>query len=307
MLPRRWPVVADFVFSLLLVLSAPAYLPPLSRLNVWAMWAYPVTLSTVTLIGGVLPRLGQVMTASGILAVGYLAVVAVPLTGDNSGRASGVANAFAYPGFALVAFVFCRFVRRLADAADVARRRVGELERDRSRALVHDLLVYLRLERFAEADNEARLAMITQARAKYEQMRSFVDGTNEARDLVSHLNGVLKLHTSLAATPIVDLEPSIRLPQDAIEHLGRAVDTALSNVEQHAAGAQVLVKLCSDDKQVVVTIHDNGPGFDPIVTRPGYGIAEILGRQLELVGGRTVVNSVPGSGTDLTIMIPRQG
>jgi signal transduction histidine kinase len=304
LLPLRWPIAADFVLALVWVLSVPVYLPPLSRVAVWTMWAYPVTLSTVALIGGVMPRLWQVLAASGILGLGYVAVVAVPLTGSDSGRATGVANALAYPGFALVSFLFCRFVRRLADAADTARHRVRELERGRSRALVHDLLVYLRLDRFAEADDETRVAMVTQARRKYEQMRAYVDGTDDDADLEAHLRLVLGLHPLLATRHVVDVERGIRLPRDAMEQLGRAVDTALANVEQHAPGAEVVVTLRADRDQVAVTVHDNGPGFDPGETGPGYGIAEILGRQLELVGGHSVVTSSPGEGTDISITIP---
>jgi signal transduction histidine kinase len=305
LVPMRWPVVTDFLLSLALVLSVPAYLAPLSRLAVWTMWAYPVTLSTVTLIGSVLPRLRQVIAASGILAIGYLAVVAVPLTGEGSGRATSVANAFAYPGFALVAFFFCRFVRNIADTADAASRRVRELERDRSRALVHDLLVYLRLERFAKADEETRAAMTVQAREKHEHLRAFVDGTDDNHDVVAHMDAVLKLHPSLTTRHVVEVEGGVRLPMDALEHLGRALDTALANVEQHAPGAEVVITVRSDNAHIAVTVSDNGPGFDPIETRPGYGIAEILGRQLELVGGRGVVRSTPGHGTEVRITIPR--
>jgi signal transduction histidine kinase len=306
MLPLHWPVAGDFLLSLALVLSVPSYLPPPSRLAVWTMWAYPVTLSTVTLIGGVLPRYGQVLAAAAALGSGYLVVVAMPLTGNDSGRPTGVANAFAYPGFALVSFAFCRFVRRLADAADTARQRVVELEQDRSRALVHNLLAYLRLDRFAEASDETRVTMMSQAQEKYDQMRSYVDGTDTSQVLEVQLHAVLKLHPLLATRHIVDVEEGLRLPTDAVEHLGRAVDTALANVEQHAPGAEVVVTLRSDRDHVTVTIHDNGPGFDPEDCRPGYGIAEILGRQLEQVGGRSVVNSSPDHGTDVLIMVPRQ-
>jgi signal transduction histidine kinase len=305
-LPLRWPLVLDFVLAVGLVLSSPGYLSPASRLTVWTMWAYPVTLSTVTLIGGVLPRLGQVLAASGVLALAYLAVVAVPLAGDESGRATALANAFAYPGFASVAFVFCRFVRRLANTADRAQRRVAELERDRGRARVHDLLVYLQLDRFALADKQTQITMMTQAREKHQQMRSYVDGTDDAQDVEEHLLGILRLHPLLAVRHIVDIAHGVQLSSEVLEHLGRAVDTALANVEQHAPGAEVVVTLRSDHDQLVVTVRDNGPGFDPAEFRAGYGIAEILGRQLELVGGRSTVSASPGKGTDISITVPRQ-
>ena len=39
--------------------------------------------------------------------------------------------------------------------------------------------------------------------------------------------------------PSWDAEPGIQLPYDAVEQLGRALDTALANAEQHAPGASV--------------------------------------------------------------------
>ena len=75
-------------------------------------------------------------------------------------------NAPTFPGFAAVAFLVSRFIRELASGADASRKRVVELEQDRSRAFIHDLLVCLRLDRFAQVDDETRAVMIAQAQAQ---------------------------------------------------------------------------------------------------------------------------------------------
>jgi signal transduction histidine kinase len=304
-LPFGWPIAADFGLSLCVVASAPAYIPPEDRLDTWTMWAYPVTLSTAVLVAAALVGLVRVLAASTALAITYLAVVALPVANDVSWRATAVVNAVAFPGFALVAFFFARFVRNLASAADTARSRVAELEQDRSRAVVHDLLVYLRIDRFAEADDETRAVMVAQAQAKYEQMRFYVDGTGDVRDLEARVTAILQLHSDLAARSLVDVEPGVHLPEDALEHLERALDTALSNVEQHAPGADVVVSVRSEMDQVAVTVCDDGPGFDESINLPGFGIGQILGRQLEEIGGKGVVQSGPGRGTQVRITIPR--
>jgi signal transduction histidine kinase len=157
----------------------------------------------------------------------------------------------------------------------------------------------------ALADEQTRVTMITQAREKHRQMRSYVDGADVTQTVVEHIRGILRLHPTLAIRHVVDIDHGTQLSSDIVEHLGRAVDTALANVGQHAPGADVVVTLRSDHDRLVVNILDNGSGFDPAASRPGYGIAEILGRQLELVGGRSVVRAVPGSGTDVSITVPR--
>jgi len=215
-------------------------------------------------------------------------------------------NSLAFPGMAAVAFLVPRFVRDLASAADTARKRVAELEQDRSRALVHDLLVYLRLDRFAEADDQARAVMIAQAQAKHQQMRSYVDGIAHARSLEERVAAVLELHPSLAVRTKLETGRDVRLAEDALEHLERALDTALANVEQYAPGANVILSVRPEPGHVAVTVRDDGPGFDAASMRNGFGIGEILGRQLAGVGGTGVVESGPGAGTIVRIMVPME-
>jgi signal transduction histidine kinase len=306
MLPLRWPVAADFALSVLVLALAPAYIPAAGRINGWAIWAYPVTLSTTMLVGAALTRPARMLAVSGALAAAYAAVVAVPLFGDAALRMTAVVNALAYLGMAVVAFVISRYVRELADAADAARERVAELEQDRSRALVHDLLVYLRLDKFAGADEQTRAVMIAQAQAKHQQMRSYVDGTGGARSLDELVGAVLALHPGLTVRTQVEAGPDLRLPDDALEQLERALDTALANVEQHAPGASVVVSVRPEPGHVKVTVRDDGPGFDTTGMRQGFGIGEVLGRQLAAVGGTGVVESRPGTGTVVRITVPAE-
>ena len=302
--PSAWPIVADLALALVTVGLVPAYISPVQRPGAWTMWPYPVTLSTVVLLGASLSRLRYVLASSCALALIYVAVTALPLTGDNSGRSTAVVNSLAYPGFAVLAFLFTRFVRRLATIADEARARVAELEREQGKARIHELLRYLRLDRFAESDEEMRLIMIADAQAKYEEMRSYVYGTDNLGDLDAHMRKALKLHPNLRVRTVVNIDSGAELAEEVLEQLQRALDTALSNAEQHAGGAEVVVSARSEDGQLVVTVRDDGPGFDLASTPRGFGIGEILGRQLEAVGGHGVVDSAPGRGTEVRIIVP---
>lgn len=305
-LPLRWPIVADLALSLAAIIASSRYLNPGDRTGVWTMWAYPLSLSTAALLGATVRRWRWMFAGAGLLATCYVVVVAVPLAGNRTGQATALANALAFPGFALVAQLFLRFVRRLADTADAATARVTELERDRSRAVVHDLLPYLKLDRFAEADQRTRLDLANQARAKYEQMRSYVDGSNDDHDLESCVRSVLGIHGSLAVRADIRPGPGIRLSEEVLQHLQQAMDTALANVEQYAPEAAVIVSASVTGEYVEVVVADDGPGFDPASARPGYGIAEVLGRQLERVGGVSTVRSAPGGGTLVRIKVPQE-
>jgi hypothetical protein len=304
MLPFKWPTAVDIGLSVLILALAPAYIAPVARVDTWTIWAYPVALSTTLLVGTALTSLGQVLMVSSALSIAYTASVVVPLFGDTALRMTTVVNGTTFPGFAAVAFLVTRFIRDLASGADDARRRVAELEQDRSRALVHDLLVYLRLDRFAQADDHTRAVMIAQAQAKHEQMRSYVDGTGGGPAVRARIEGVLRLHPGLSVRSQVEVSPDTELPAEILDHLERALDTALANAEQHGPDANVVLSVRSETDLLSVTVRDDGPGFDPASSPPGFGISEILGRQLAAVGGTSVVESCPGAGTVVRITVP---
>lgn len=304
----RWPVTMDLVVGVLTVGLAVAYATPADRLGVWIMWAYPLTLSTAVFVGVTLHRWQSVLVCSCTLAVAYVVSVVLPLAGNSSGQATAVANALAYPGFAVLAYVFARLVRNLADTADRAKARVAELERERSKAYIHQLLPSVRLDRFAEADNAERSAMVARAQERFQKMRDYVDGVGSARDAQSveaQVRSALELYRGLNITLAIELEDGVGLPMETLESLYLAIDTALANVEQYAPRSAVMVTARSTAKNIEITVCDNGPGFDETQIRRGFGITELLGRQLAAVGGQGVVTSRPGQGTNVRITIPR--
>lgn len=305
MQPLAWPLVGDYLFSLAALSLTPLFTTPEGRLAVWTMWPYPVTLSTTVIVGAVCLRWWHALTGSGILAVTYLAVVAFPLTGDHAGFATALANALAYPGFTLAVVYFAALVRNLASTADEAKARVAELERDRGRAIVHNSLAYLKLDHFAEASEEMQLAMVAQARAKYDELRSYVDGTAKPTDVRALLRRAAELHVLLGPRIVTNLDSAVRISEETAERLERALDSALSNAEQHAPGSQVVISAFCDPEHVIVTVLDDGSGFSGPLLTAGFGIREILGNHLNDVGGRATVRSASGGGTEVEIVVPR--
>ncbi|MCK2217690.1 HAMP domain-containing protein [Actinomadura sp. ATCC 31491] len=88
----------------------------------------------------------------------------------------------------------------------------------------------------------------------------------------------------------------------AAEHaVLRLVQEALGNAVKHAAPSEVEVRLCRDgDGAVVVSVTDDGTGFDPadVAGRHGMGLTLMRERVTEL-GGRLTVSSGEG-GTTVT-------
>jgi len=86
------------------------------------------------------------------------------------------------------------------------------------------------------------------------------------------------------------------LPPTVAEALYRAAQEALNNVARHACATRVDVDLRCIPEQVLLTIEDNGVGFDPSEAHKGLGLGHMRERIME-VGGVLSVESQPGIGT----------
>jgi signal transduction histidine kinase len=91
--------------------------------------------------------------------------------------------------------------------------------------------------------------------------------------------------------------------------LYRVVQEALTNVAKHARADNVHIHLSCADSAIMVTITDNGTGFDPQevlgtdIQRRGYGIIGMQER-VSSFGGRMDIRSRRGAGTQISIEIP---
>jgi len=99
-----------------------------------------------------------------------------------------------------------------------------------------------------------------------------------------------------------------RLPAPVETALFRISQEALNNVVRHAQARRVEVAMIRDRGGVTLRIADDGRGFDPEAPRPGTHLGLWSMRErVEQLGGRFEVESTPGRGTKLTIIIPGAG
>jgi len=92
-------------------------------------------------------------------------------------------------------------------------------------------------------------------------------------------------------------------PREAAIALFRIAQEALSNVAKHAQASRVRIGLAAAD-DLVLTITDDGRGFEPAAAPAGrWGMTTMRERALA-VGGRLEIVSRPGQGTRLTARIP---
>lgn len=88
------------------------------------------------------------------------------------------------------------------------------------------------------------------------------------------------------------------------EALYRIGQEALHNIVKHARATQVTVTLAQQDGRLMLSVQDNGQGFDPQGDFPGHlGIKSMRERVLRL-GGEVRIESTPGQGTWVRAFVP---
>jgi PAS domain S-box-containing protein len=100
--------------------------------------------------------------------------------------------------------------------------------------------------------------------------------------------------------------PAGRFPPDVEVAAFRIVQEALTNVARHAGVTEVEVSLEARQDGLQLRVEDHGVGFDPATARPGSsgGLAGMRERA-RLLGGRVLIESMPGRGTRLVADLPR--
>ncbi|MFZ2900028.1 MAG: 7TM-DISM domain-containing protein [Saprospiraceae bacterium] len=128
------------------------------------------------------------------------------------------------------------------------------------------------------------------------------------------LGGALEEAIQRARTlrPEIDIQyfnnlPLLQLSKQAEINLYRIAMELINNSLKHAEASFLSLQLIQHDNQVVVTLEDNGKGFNPQkVEGEGIGLKNIRNR-VGVLGGTLEIDSQPGRGAVFVISIPSEG
>jgi signal transduction histidine kinase len=105
-----------------------------------------------------------------------------------------------------------------------------------------------------------------------------------------------------------DVPPNRDLDPEIATACFRSLQEALTNVVRHARASIVEVRLDVRGDELVLTVRDDGVGFDPTPftgRRPRSSLGLIgLWERIALVSGRLTIDSTPGRGTVLRAAFP---
>jgi len=137
----------------------------------------------------------------------------------------------------------------------------------------------------------------------------------DAQRLLGVLNDTVERfqrETGISARFVTDIE-DLDMPQRVCREVLRIVQEGLVNVRKHSGARHVLVRLGSNAERWNLVIEDDGKGF-PFAGRFNHEEMEEMGKgpmiikeRVRLLAGELTVESNPGQGTRLEVLVPRAG
>jgi signal transduction histidine kinase len=147
-------------------------------------------------------------------------------------------------------------------------------------------------------------AALAEARQATMTMRTSIDQDLPLSDMIGRVVEDFAQRSEIQATFTADPEVPLAVPPRQQVELLRITQESLTNVRRHADATVVRVKAAVADGALVITITDNGRGFDPETAR--HGGLGVLGMEerARLIGGSLHITSAPSEGTTVALRVP---
>jgi signal transduction histidine kinase len=198
---------------------------------------------------------------------------------------------------------------RIVATADRTRRRIERNLHDGAQQRLVSLVLHLQ-EMQEAAPGAGELAgrlkgAVTEVTEVLEELREIAHGIHPAILTVGGLRPALEALARRSAVPVsLDISVAERLPEPVEIAAYYAVSEALANTAKHAHASGADVEVAARDGGLRVCVRDDGRGGADFAG--GSGLAGIKDR-MEALGGQIWLQSPPGTGTAMQIVIPLSG
>ena len=193
--------------------------------------------------------------------------------------------------------------------ADRTRRRIERDLHDGAQQRLVSLALHLQ-EAQQAAPGASELAgqlkgAVTEVTEVLEELRTIAHGIHPAILTEGGLRPALRALARRSAVPVsLDISVAERLPEPVEIAAYYAVSEALTNTAKHAHASGADVEVAARDGGLRICVRDDGRGGADFAG--GSGLAGIKDR-MEALGGRIWLQSPPGAGTAMQIVIPLSG
>ncbi|WP_134739977.1 ATP-binding protein [Nocardioides sp. 503] len=309
--------VADIALAVVIVLLGPWTVSVEDRIGSWEGFQPGYALSVVLSM--------IAMRSSGVWVAGLSALVAAEVVylasaSDTASATTIVGNLFTVIVLGLVGRGSVQYLRRVADDADEARAQASELarlrEEQRAQVAIHNGAAVMHLLGDPSLDDTTRDRLLEQAQYEATRMRAYLRGVPRShldpgtdasgpRPLADVVSRRCREFDDLVIELALDLGQGVLVDPAVAEAVDNALTSLLLNVRAHSGARLVVVHLDAGDEFPptgwVLTVHDDGRGFDPTAVELGVGLREVVHGELGRHGVDVRLESTSGGGTTVTM------
>ena len=207
-----------------------------------------------------------------------------------------------------------KMLRDLVEAKESEHKRLAQELHDGVGQSLFSISIALQAIETFITDNPKLSTYVTEVRGELQKVMQ--DVSNYSHQLRPHIIDQLGLEAAIASlvevvqknlpnTEVVFEAVNIERKDPTVEiNIYRVVQEALHNVTKYADATKVEVTIVQQAEQLLVTIRDNGRGFER-ETLPNEGLGLLhMEERVEQIGGICTIQSQIGSGTTIEISVP---
>ncbi|WP_081769637.1 ATP-binding protein [Nocardia nova] len=255
----------------------------------------------------------RILAGATLIVVGLGVVVLARINLSSLGSAL-IAVAVTLIGVGLLTVPLWLRMMRALNAERSAR--IRNEEREEIASHLHDSVLQTLALIQRQADDPQEVARLARSQERELRKWLFEDSVPAQSSLAAALRtiaGEVEDQYSVQVTPVIvgdvsmDLgDTGIGLPREHFTALLGATREALVNAAKHAGVPTIDVFAEVEPHQVSIFVRDRGAGFDPAeVPADRQGLAKSIHARIERRGGTVEVQTAPGRGTEVRIMMPR--
>jgi len=297
-------------------LAAVAYGTPADLRVTSSFWVEPYTVISALILAAAARRIVLGALGAAWLTGTYLVCVIVWVPGGSLSRAATATawtNALSYLPFFAIGAIGFRPVRSIVGQTETLRRQLARISAERARVAAASGAYRIGHDIPKALLREVRRGQMTTDRLRPWAIRYRDDllaaiGETPKADLPTEL-ALLASAFGAAVTLAVELGslgPDLPPGTPALLVV-EATRELLNNASYHAYGYPATLRARSSPELVEVTVHNDGPGVDPVRLRSTWARKQNTVHQLEAAGGTYQITSALGSleGTTVTLSYRR--
>ena len=206
-----------------------------------------------------------------------------------------------------------RIEQAIIDSQEKERLQIGMELHDNVKQILGASIMQLEILKHHLSDEPAAFAMIDTLK-KYN-----IDAVNELRRLSHQLAPSLDADQTLAEK-IAILAGNMNIANNLVVHIDvetvvgsindkiqltfyRVIQEQLSNILKYAKASQVTISVQLASQMIILSVTDDGLGFDTTIKKEGIGLENIR-RRAGLLDGKAKIVSAPGKGCTVIVEIP---